>query len=634
MCAGQHPNDEARGDGSHRGGVPWRAGRGRLTLLAAASLLAVHVGLTVDSLRQQWVTTDEFAHLPAGLSYWRTGRFFLYHHNPPLVKLLASLPVLAMNPEYPGGDYRYEPLARPEWGFAKEFQGLNRARYFTYFISARLVIVAMSVAAGIAIFAWSRSLFGPGGGLISLAIWCVSPAAVGYAQFVTPDTGSAAAGVIAAYAFWRFLRTPTAAAAGLAGLALGLAQLTKFTLLVLFPAFAAIALIDRLEGRPRVPLAPGRFAVGRTRGLVLAFGLALLVLNAGYAFEGSGHRVGDFTFTCGALTAPDPLSVARGPYTVAGRVNRFLGSPIDAWPIPLPFHYVTGLDAQKYDNDIGFLNFLDGEIRQGGWGHYYFYALAMRTPLGTLALFAVAAVLLLASSSCRAAMIDELCLALPAVAIFALILAQSGLQYSRYLLPCLPFACIWLGRLGPWCRSGGWPRLALVLAALGWDAGSTLRCHPHEISYFNELAGGPARGHERLLETIDWGQDLTFLKRWLGDHPEAEPIGLAYVGPTDPDVLGIRYALPPQSDDPGPPRGPGSGYYALSVHLLHGFDWFVPDGTGGGVFLPWDAYGYFTEFRPIARAGYSILIYKLTPEELESGRRRWLATGGRPLQTR
>ena len=40
-------------------------------------------------------TIDEVVHLPAGLTYWEKGTFRLYHHNPPLIKLVAALPVLA-----------------------------------------------------------------------------------------------------------------------------------------------------------------------------------------------------------------------------------------------------------------------------------------------------------------------------------------------------------------------------------------------------------------------------------------------------------------------------------------------------------------------------------------------------------
>src|SRR3972149_2650444 len=63
--------------------------------LLAAVRLAIHATLAVTALGRKSLTIDEFAHLPAGVSYWETGHFANYRHNPPLVKLLAALPVIA-----------------------------------------------------------------------------------------------------------------------------------------------------------------------------------------------------------------------------------------------------------------------------------------------------------------------------------------------------------------------------------------------------------------------------------------------------------------------------------------------------------------------------------------------------------
>ena len=60
------------------------------TCCTLALLLAVHALLAVTAIRRNSVTVDEVAHLPAGISYWQTGTFALYHHNPPLVKMLAA----------------------------------------------------------------------------------------------------------------------------------------------------------------------------------------------------------------------------------------------------------------------------------------------------------------------------------------------------------------------------------------------------------------------------------------------------------------------------------------------------------------------------------------------------------------
>ena len=64
-------------------------------------LLATHAVLAVHTLSVKTVTVDEVAHLPAGITYWQSGSFALYHQNPPLVKLLLALPALALRPSVP-----------------------------------------------------------------------------------------------------------------------------------------------------------------------------------------------------------------------------------------------------------------------------------------------------------------------------------------------------------------------------------------------------------------------------------------------------------------------------------------------------------------------------------------------------
>ena len=63
-------------------------------LALPAALILVLTAQLVSSLRENSVTVDEFAHLPAGISYWLEGSFATYHHNPPLVRLIAAAPVL------------------------------------------------------------------------------------------------------------------------------------------------------------------------------------------------------------------------------------------------------------------------------------------------------------------------------------------------------------------------------------------------------------------------------------------------------------------------------------------------------------------------------------------------------------
>ena len=87
-----------------------------LLLLAAVGL---YVGLAVTSLRTQSATFDEGAHLPAGYTYLALGDHRLNPEQPPLVKLLAAAPLLALKPVLKTDDEAWA-TAR-QWEFGKRF---------------------------------------------------------------------------------------------------------------------------------------------------------------------------------------------------------------------------------------------------------------------------------------------------------------------------------------------------------------------------------------------------------------------------------------------------------------------------------------------------------------------------------
>ncbi len=65
----------------------------------------------------------------------------------------------------------------------------------------------------------------------------------------------------------------------------------------------------------------------------------------------------------------------------------------------------------------------------------------------------------------------------------------------------------------------------LTLLCVAGSVTSSLRNHPHSLAYFNEVAGGPENGWRHMLgSNLDWGQDLLFLKEWLGSHAITTPV--------------------------------------------------------------------------------------------------------------
>ena len=191
--------------------------------------VAVHVSLVGWSAVWHFPTIDEAAHLPAGVSHWQFGKFRLYHVNPPLVRLVAALPVVALQPEIDWSQYSEDVRARPSFGIGIAFieqQGFTGVWYYTV---ARWACLVFTLLGAWACYRFAGALYGPYAARLALVIWCFSPTVLANAAMVTPDLGAAACGLAATLFFHRWLNKGNWASAIWCGLWLGLALLTKST---------------------------------------------------------------------------------------------------------------------------------------------------------------------------------------------------------------------------------------------------------------------------------------------------------------------------------------------------------------------------------------------------------------------
>lgn len=131
----------------------------------------MHTALAENSLVRENPTVDEVVHLPAGITYWQKRTFKLYHHSPPLLRMVAALPVLWW------ADPVTEPVYQQKsWNaadpspstFSQTFAFVNQEHYFDIFRLARSVMPLFSIVGGLVVFTWSSRLYGSLGGLLSL----------------------------------------------------------------------------------------------------------------------------------------------------------------------------------------------------------------------------------------------------------------------------------------------------------------------------------------------------------------------------------------------------------------------------------------------------------------------------------
>jgi hypothetical protein len=617
-------------------------------------VLLVHSCVQLHAIARNSVTIDEFAHVPAGVAYWRQASFFLYHHNPPLIKLAASLPVAVADANFTSLPKEAERDGGQHWRVGRKFMHDNQRSYIVLVQRARYPVLIMSVLAGWFIWLWGRDLWGNGGGFLAVAMWCLIPDVLAHGGLATVDLGATAVGLIACYAFWRWLRAPSWAGSVATGVLLGLALLSKFTTMLLPATWMLIWLIARGCERLR-----GRVSMGRTEHresytcagrapfqqpllkqmaqAIAGSAASLAIVNTGYGFQNTCQPLGNFPFVSSLLRGRESASLNWVPSSLDqpnSTRNRFSDSWLASVPVPLPAEFVLGIDEQfqhaepRPANTPGrFTFYLNGVRSRQGWWYYYLLAMFLKTPTGILALLFTAIAAALCSRDYRADAASELLLAVVPLAIIAGMSFATEINIGvRYVLPAWPFLILATARLGrSWTIRD--PSMAVIVACwFSWAAISTLLVHPHYLSYFNEIAGGPNAGWRCLADSnIDWGQDLLELRDWVRDNANAQPMHIAYAGTVDPHVVGLQYELPPGStvtNGEWERAGPQPGWFAVSANLVVGLPFWITDEAGTHRPTHEDEFGYFRLFEPVAKAGYSIFIYHIMIDEANEARRK------------
>jgi len=569
-------------------------GRPAIARRAVFVLLGIQTGLLAYSAYVHSPTLNEPGHLVAGLSYWKFGRFDVYSVNPPLVKLLAALPVMAVGYEEDWSGFYSGLGARPEFSMGEDFVAANGERSYFLFMIARWACIPFSWIGGIVCYLWARDLFGRPSGVIACAIWCFEPNILAHSSLITSDAAGTALGLAACYTFWRWLKRPTWSQAALTGVVLGLAELTKTTLILFYPLWPLMWLVYRWSDRTRMRLSGWLREAGM---LAARMAIGLYVLNLGYGFEGTMKSLGDYQFVsklfAGAakeesgvkgqeLVNSTPSNVREQPSSVASDDRAQGGSPsvtkrggisptpdfspphsprnrfANTWlahaPVPFPANYLIGIDLQQHDfEDCGRLSYLRGEWRDRGWWYYYVYAAAIKVPLGLWTLGALALLGLLAGSS-TVAWRDILILLAPPLIVFAVVSSKTGFsEHFRYVLPCFPFVFVLISGIFRNFldiedrQEVSCPRLqrcslrsfvaSSSLTLLLWSGASSWWVYPHSLSYFNESIGGPLNGPRHLLgSNVDWGQDARYLVDWVCGNSERGPVLMFIAGHQSPFV--------------------------------------------------------------------------------------------------
>ena len=573
--------------------APVPRSRSAIVLAVLAFLAVIALQLTLLA-RADSCTWDEADHTYAGYMQWKHGDFGLNPEHPPLVKFLATLPLLGMNLKMPPLLDRPYRLQEVQGG--KDFVFANDAN--TILLRARLAAMLLTLLLAVFVFLAAQEMFGTGAGFIALGLLSFDPTLLAHSALVTTDAGQACFMLWAIYAFYRYINVPSAWRLFTVGSAVGLALATKHSAVLLFPMLLLLAVCEAfshwrsLGGKTSV--FAGRYTARLGLALLAIGAISLAVLWSFYGFRYAARTDGM------PLNPTMAAQLHRVPNAFEGHVLS-LADTLHLFPESYTYGFAHVLFQSK-----AFTSYLLGTIYPHPVPFYFPVAMLIKSSLSFLLLLGVTA-WALATRRTRAVR-PMLYMGIPAAVYMAFAIAGGMNIGVRHVLPIYVFLSVAIAG-AVWTlvqRDRRW--LYAVVVLLLFQAVSVVHAFPAYVSYANEAAGGPSNVHNLLSDSSsDWAQQMKSVKRYL-DANGIKDCWFAYFGegvaeysyygiPCKPLITAdslyfdAPHTVPPTID----------GIVLMSAGVLSGFEF------GPGVLNP---YRQFQQLKPVAVIDYGVFVYR------------------------
>jgi 4-amino-4-deoxy-L-arabinose transferase-like glycosyltransferase len=497
---------------------PW------VTITGVILLLLVLEGQLLYSVRRESLTWDEGDHIFAGYMSLKHHDFGLNPEHPPLVKMVAALPLQNMTLREPQLQNRYFKneayLSGGDFIFQNDFE--------TIIFRARMAASIFALMVALLAFLTAREMFGTGAGFLALLLIVFEPNFLAHGALVTTDTGAACCLLASIYAFYRYVKSPSWGRVAVLGLAAGIFFITKHSA-VLLPAMLILLAITELLRRRQVGDESRLRQALRLAGVfVIAAVIAVGIMWAGYGFRYSARPAGQ--------QINPPLESTLGNLSpVEGKVVTVMAR----WKL-LPESWLYGLaDVRSVANT--WPSYIFGKVYAHGVWFYFPVAFVIKATLTTL-IFLPLIVYAIATGK-LGGWREILFLSLPPSLYFCISMTSKLNIGVRHILLVFIFLLVLAGGAA-WsliCKDRRWAWLigALIL----FHVISSLRAFPTSyIAYANELWGGPTNIHKYLTDsTTDWGQQLKAVKLYV-DERGIQQCWFAYT--VEPAIPFRAYGIP------------------------------------------------------------------------------------------
>ena len=481
-----------------------RRASGRLYAFAVILLFAAFAFQLWFHAARTSATIDEGAHILAGHRHWQCGDFGINPEHPPLLKLIAALPL------------QFRALNEPEWKcgsrltpktdmFSAGTSFLVRNGIDSVVIPTRLAAASLSLFLAVLLFLAAREMFGRWEALTALALVAFEPSLIAHGSLVMTDMVLTATAFAAVYALYRYRKNQTWFRFLIVGLALGLMLAAKHSALIFLPVLFAVLMLDVLFFRSAGALLP-RQILRQTAAFAAFLLIGLAVLWAFYGFRysslpdvasASTVSVADYIKENGR-----PEMIESFSAKAVGRLNRLR---------LFPESYIMGMaDVIAWGSRNSFLfgkNYVTGQ-----W-FYFPVAFAVKSSIALLLFLPLGLLFPFFSRERR----REMCFVLaPPLLYFAVALSSSMTIGIRHLLPVYGFFIVAAAVGAVWVARNFKPFKFVLLALLAFHAVTAVRTAPNLVAFANDFWGGTDNAHRIFDDSnVDFGQSLKLVGEYL-----------------------------------------------------------------------------------------------------------------------
>ena len=463
-------------------------------------LLAALVTQLALSVRQESITWDEDDHIYAGYMSLKTGDFGLNPEHPPLVKMLAAVPLLSMDLKVPplqGREFKHEAFLN-----GKDFVFGNDADKLLF--RARMAASLLTVLLALLVFLAAREMFGLAAAFLALTLLVFDPNLLAHGALVTTDAGLSCFLFAAVYAFYRYVKQPSPARLVIVGIATGLAFAAKHTGFLAAPSIVLLALVEWLRTRKNSDKST-QFSFSRAAAaLVVTAIISVGLLWAFYGFRYAARPAG--------LELNPPSAEYIQGLSRPGEAK--LLRTIAHYKL-LPESYIYGLADVRMISDF-YASYLLGKPYPHGVWFYFPVAMVIKSTVPFLVLLLMSAWAIVRRKLPGR---EVWFLTLPPALYLAVAMSAHMNIGMRHVLPMYAFLTVLEAGAATTLARNSRKWLYVVVVLLAMQVITTVRAFPDFIPYANELWGGSSQTYKLLSDSnADWGQQLIATSRYLRER--------------------------------------------------------------------------------------------------------------------